>query len=285
MYCGWFAHDVDFWSVVVEGATIRTFCSRRVHWLHLSVRIDFPLFQTSIIIQPIMPDKKISDFFVHGRDAHDNQREPDTMTLLESKTSDVSAPVASPTITSKVRKIDSDLSPIDLTHTPDTPPTETIRPTKLPRIDPISEPAPHAFEEHVTAGDELTARWRQTVERLHTLKMSTKYAAAMSTPEGDWDFERDTNFAMDCLLPWTRELLTMGGRPTVESFNKMTWIDTKDPGVYAALAIKRDNAGKIIKILLKVGCAWSDDGGLERRQAIQINDAGSKKEYVKHFCV
>jgi len=43
---------------------------------------------------------------------------------------------------------------------------------------------------------------------------STRYAAAMSNKEGKWDFERDTNFAMDCLLPWTKELLTTIGRPT-----------------------------------------------------------------------
>lgn len=83
--------------------------------------------------------------------------------------------------------------------------------------------------------------------------MSRKYAAAMST-NADWDFERDTGFAMACLLPWTRELLNAKHRPTLNSFGSFKWLNTKPPGVYMCLAMKRDLSGRLVAIRLKVGC-------------------------------
>lgn len=94
----------------------------------------------------------------------------------------------------------------------------------------------------------------------------------------DWDFERDTAFAMDCLLPWTKELLDSGGRPTIDSFEAFRWLDTRAPGVYACLAIKKDKSGRIIAVRMKVGCAWSFEGGLKARQRTHLNDEQSKKE-------
>jgi hypothetical protein len=37
--------------------------------------------------------------------------------------------------------------------------------------------------------DELEQKWFQTLERLHHCEMSTKYAAAMSDEQGDWNFQ------------------------------------------------------------------------------------------------
>ncbi|CAC9887061.1 unnamed protein product [Aureobasidium pullulans] len=79
--------------------------------------------------------------------------------------------------------------------------------------------------------------------------------AAKSTEEGECDSERDTAFAMDCLLPWTKELLNSGGRPTIDSFEAIRWLDTRAPGVYACLAIKKDKSGRIIAVRMEVGCA------------------------------
>ncbi|THW25148.1 hypothetical protein D6D19_06139 [Aureobasidium pullulans] len=79
----------------------------------------------------------------------------------------------------------------------------------------------------------------------------------------DWDFERDTAFAMDCLLPWTKELLDSGGRPTIDSFEAFRWLDTRAPGVYACLAIKKDKSGRIIAVHMK---------------CTHLNDEKSKKE-------
>lgn len=78
--------------------------------------------------------------------------------------------------------------------------------------------------------------------------MSTKLAAAISTEEGECDSERDTAFAMDCLLPWTKELLNSGGGPTIDSFEAFRWLDARAPGVYACLAIKKDIPGRVIEL-------------------------------------
>ncbi|TIA68554.1 hypothetical protein D6C83_01576 [Aureobasidium pullulans] len=87
---------------------------------------------------------------------------------------------------------------------------------------------------------------------------------------------------MDCLLPWTKELLDSGGRPTIDSFEAFRWLDTRAPGVYACLAIKKDKSGRIIAVRIKVGCAWSFEGarGLKARQCTHLNDEKSKKETV-----
>ncbi|KAH0380186.1 hypothetical protein KCU92_g7740, partial [Aureobasidium melanogenum] len=58
--------------------------------------------------------------------------------------------------------------------------------------------------------DDLTRAWSTNLEKFHHCTMSNKYAAAMSTTSGDWDFDRDVAFAMDSLLPWTKELLSSG---------------------------------------------------------------------------
>ncbi|TIA33998.1 hypothetical protein D6C78_07160 [Aureobasidium pullulans] len=100
----------------------------------------------------------------------------------------------------------------------------------------------------------------------------------------DWDFERDTAFATDCLLPWTKELLDSGGRPTIDSFEAFRWLDTRAPGVYACLAIKKDKSGRIIAVRMKVGCAWSFEGGLKARQRTHLNDEQSKKDPF-HMCI
>ncbi|THX74798.1 hypothetical protein D6D04_07724 [Aureobasidium pullulans] len=76
---------------------------------------------------------------------------------------------------------------------------------------------------------------------------------------------------MDCLLPWTKELLNSGGRPTVHSFEAFRWLDARAPGVYACLAMKKDKSGRIIAVRMKVGCAWSFEGGLKARQRASQN--------------
>ncbi|KAH0350663.1 hypothetical protein KCU83_g4686, partial [Aureobasidium melanogenum] len=125
--------------------------------------------------------------------------------------------------------------------------------------------------------DDLTRLWHTNLEKLHHCTMSNKYAAAMSTQNGDWDFDRDVAFAMDSLLPWTKELLASGSRPSESSFKDFRWIDTKAPGVYACLAVKKDLSGNIISRILKVGCAWSVDGGLKSRKWEHLNDKLSKE--------
>ncbi|KAH0369416.1 hypothetical protein KCU65_g3268, partial [Aureobasidium melanogenum] len=94
--------------------------------------------------------------------------------------------------------------------------------------------------------DDLTRAWHTNLEKLHYCTMSNKCAATMSTESGDWDFDRDIAFAVDSLLPWTKELLSSGRRPSPSSFKDFRWIDTKAPGVYACLAIKRESAGNIL---------------------------------------
>ncbi|KAH0137105.1 hypothetical protein KCU67_g15861, partial [Aureobasidium melanogenum] len=107
--------------------------------------------------------------------------------------------------------------------------------------------------------------------------MSNKYAAAMSTQNGEWDFDRDVAFAMDSLLPWIKELLSYGDRPSPSSFKDFRWIEIEAPGVYACLAVKKDSAGNILSSILKVGCAWSVDGGLRARKWEHLNDKLSKE--------
>jgi hypothetical protein len=96
--------------------------------------------------------------------------------------------------------------------------------------------------------------------------MSTRYAAAMPDENGDWVFKRDVVFAMEVLLPCTKELLTTTGTPTADFFKDCRWLDTRDPGTYACKATVRDRNGKIIAVILKTGCAWSVKGGLKARK-------------------
>ncbi|THY53296.1 hypothetical protein D6C97_06122 [Aureobasidium pullulans] len=83
---------------------------------------------------------------------------------------------------------------------------------------------------------------------------------------------------MDYLPPWTKELLNSGGSPTIDSFEAFRWLDARAPGVYACLAMKKDKSGRIIAVRMKVGCAWSFEGGLKARQRTHLNDEQSKKE-------
>jgi hypothetical protein len=103
--------------------------------------------------------------------------------------------------------------------------------------------------------DELEQQWFQTLERLHHCEMSTKYAAAMSDKNGDWNFERDVAFAMEVLLPWTKAMLTTTGTPTADLFKECRWLDTRDPGAYACRATKRDRNPKVIAAILDTNCA------------------------------
>ncbi|THX98317.1 hypothetical protein D6D03_07960 [Aureobasidium pullulans] len=88
---------------------------------------------------------------------------------------------------------------------------------------------------------------------------------------------------MDCLLPWTKELLNSGRRPTIDSFEAFRWLDARAPGVYACLAMKKDKSGRIIAVRMKVGCAWSFEGGLKARQRTHLNDEQSKKDPFHMF--
>jgi hypothetical protein len=124
--------------------------------------------------------------------------------------------------------------------------------------------------------DGLEQKRFQTLERLHHCQTSTKYAAAMSDEQRDWNFDRDVAFAMGVLLPWTKELLNGAGTPTADFFKDCRWLDTRDPGAYAYKATKRDRHGKIIAVILKTGCAWSVKGGLKARKAQHLNEKLSK---------
>jgi hypothetical protein len=123
---------------------------------------------------------------------------------------------------------------------------------------------------------ELEQKWFQSLVRLHHCQMSTKYAAAMSDEQRDWNFDRDVAFAMEVLLPWTKELLNRAGTPTADFLKDCRWLD-KDPGAYACRATKRDRNGKIIAVILKTGCAWSFKGGLKVRKAQLLNEKLSKQ--------
>ena len=63
----------------------------------------------------------------------------------------------------------------------------------------------------------------------------------------------------------------------MDSFEAFRWLDTKAPGVYACLAIKKDESGRIIAVRMKVGCAWSFEGGLQHRQCTHLDDNLSKE--------
>jgi hypothetical protein len=125
--------------------------------------------------------------------------------------------------------------------------------------------------------DALEQEWFQTRERLHHCQMSTKYAAAISYEQGDWNFARDVAFAMEVLLPWTKEPLNRAGTPTADFFKYCRWLDTRDPSAYACKATKRDRSGEIIAVILKTGCAWSVKGGLTVRKAQHLNEKLSKQ--------
>lgn len=122
------------------------------------------------------------------------------------------------------------------------------------------------YAHHIDGRISLASRWRDMLEPLHECRMSGKYRLAMSVDDG-WDFQRDTDFAMDVLLPDTVDLLTSDRTPTTKTLGRISWIDTVRPGNYACKATKFDRNGKIISTRLKVGTAWSHKGGLKRRRA------------------
>ncbi|CAD0081509.1 unnamed protein product [Aureobasidium vineae] len=133
-------------------------------------------------------------------------------------------------------------------------------------------------DETLASTDEWATKWAETLRKLHFCQMSDKYAAAMSTREGEWDVDRDLQFAMVTLFPWTKELISSSTRPTISWLKENAqWIDTKAPGVYACAAIKRDQEGRIITIVLKVGCAWSVDAGMKSRKAQHLDSRLSKE--------
>jgi len=100
---------------------------------------------------------------------------------------------------------------------------------------------------------------------------------ASKVDEDAWDLDRDVKFAMSILLPKTIDLLTAVEKPTFHDLLKLPWIETNRPGIYSCLVWWIDEWGNLL-IIIKVGCAWSEDGGLKRRRAYQLNDGVSKAE-------
>ncbi|THW12677.1 hypothetical protein D6D23_10058 [Aureobasidium pullulans] len=112
--------------------------------------------------------------------------------------------------------------------------------------------------------------------------MSRKYRKAMASKvdEDAWDLDRDAKFAMSILLPKTIDLLTAEEKPCFQDLLKLSWVKTNRPGIYSCMAWYVDAWGNL-HVIIKVGCAWSEDGGLEQRRGQQLNDGVSKAEAVR----
>ncbi|TIA01127.1 hypothetical protein D6C82_04042 [Aureobasidium pullulans] len=112
--------------------------------------------------------------------------------------------------------------------------------------------------------------------------MARKYRKAMASKvdEDAWDLDRDVKFAMSILMPKTIDLLTAVEKPTFEEFLKLPWIKTNRPGIYSCLVWWIDEWGNL-HIIIKVGCAWSEDGGLQRRRGAQLIDTLSQSEAIR----
>lgn len=100
---------------------------------------------------------------------------------------------------------------------------------------------------------------------------------ASKVDEDAWDLDRDVKFAMSILMPKTIDLLTAVEKPTFEEFLKLPWIKTNRPGIYSCLVWWIDEWGNL-HIIIKVGCAWSEDGGLQKRRGAQLTDTYSQSE-------
>jgi hypothetical protein len=150
-------------------------------------------------------------------------------------------------------------------HIPSPPGREIGQPNRK-RTLPDSEGTASKPGETSPNHDALEQKWFQTLERLHHCQMSTKYAAAMSDKQGDWNFDRDVVFAMEVPIPWTKELLNRAGTPTADFFKNCRWLDTRDPGAYACRATKRDRNGKIIAVAGTKAEAMLSQGATRRYQ-------------------
>lgn len=136
-----------------------------------------------------------------------------------------------------------------------------------------------AYEAVLLRRDRLQTAWRSTLEPLHQCPMSRKYRKAMASKvdEDAWDLDRDAKFAMSILLPKTIDLLTAEEKPCFQDLLKLSWVKTNRPGIYSCMAWYVDAWGNL-HVIIKVGCAWSEDGGLEQRRGQQLNDGVSKAE-------
>lgn len=107
--------------------------------------------------------------------------------------------------------------------------------------------------------------------------MSGQYRLAMTDlTDGTFDSDHDTKFALGALLPATTRILAAGTKPSIKDLLDLRWIDSKRPGVYGCLASYTSSDGTIV-YALKVGCAWSVDGGLKSRKLTHVNEKSSKE--------
>lgn len=71
-------------------------------------------------------------------------------------------------------------------------------------------------------------------------------------------------------------ILTADNLPTVDDFLNIPWIVCDDPGVYFCLGRKWKN-GELVDIGLKIGCAWTIEGGMRKRKVTHENNSISLK--------
>jgi len=132
-------------------------------------------------------------------------------------------------------------------------------------------------EYHTTKAQEKAAferLWQPALKHQLTLPAGSQFKAAMMP----YNIERDTASAYASIKASALALLLKDSPPSLADILSLPWVDTRNPGVYGCIGRKWNATGELIDMALKVGCAWSETGGMRQRRNVHENDVQSAEE-------